>query len=131
MACCAPHCRLCQFGVKVSWFAKPLPACYASALICPLIFESLTLSKEGATLKCPPPSDEVRFVPRREGKIISTICQETSMISMLPEKLDCLPILPSSSRVRVSEIPSSNSIWQLRRLNCLSAAGPPESRWSL
>lgn len=42
------------------------------------------------------------------------------MISMLPEKLDCLPSLPSSSRECVSEMPSSNSIWQLRRLNCLS-----------
>lgn len=44
------------------------------------------------------------------------------MISMLPEKLDCLPILPSSSQERVSEMLSSNSIWQLRRLNCLSEA---------
>lgn len=42
------------------------------------------------------------------------------MISMLPEKLDCLPSLPSSSRECVSEMPSSNSIWQLSRLNCLS-----------
>ncbi len=44
------------------------------------------------------------------------------MISRLPEKLDCLLIFPSSSLERVSDMPSSNSIWQLRRLNCLSAA---------
>ena len=54
---------------------------------------------------------------------MSIICQDTSMISMLPEKLDCFPIFPSSSRDRVSEMPSSNSIWQLRRLNCFSDAG--------
>lgn len=43
------------------------------------------------------------------------------MISILPEKLaGFLPDLLSSSLACVSEIPSSNSIWQLSRLNCLS-----------
>ena len=43
------------------------------------------------------------------------------MISMLPEKLDWLPTLPSSSRDRFSDLMlSPNSIWQLRRLNCFS-----------
>lgn len=57
---------------------------------------------------------------------------------MLPEKLDCFPIFPSSSLDLVSEMPSSNSIWQLRRLNCFSDAGTlllelveVESQWSL
>lgn len=47
--------------------------------------------------------------------------QETSMISMLPEKLDWLPTLPSSSRDLFSDMMlSPNSIWQLLRLNCFS-----------
>lgn len=48
--------------------------------------------------------------PRRAASTAPTSCQDTSMISMLPEKLDCFPILPSSSRDRLSEMPSSNSI---------------------
>lgn len=46
------------------------------------------------------------------------------MTSTLPEKLACLPRAASSSlRARPSTMPSSNSIWQLRRLNCVSGAG--------
>ena len=100
------HIASSQFGAEVSGLAKPLQACLAPALICPLIFESLTLSKRGHLF----PLTRSVFVPRRAARTISSICQETSMISMLPEKLDCLPILPSSSRLRVSEMPSSNSI---------------------
>lgn len=46
--------------------------------------------------------------------------QDTSMISILPEKLDWLPTFPISSRERLSVIPSPNSIWQLRRFSCFS-----------
>lgn len=46
------------------------------------------------------------------------------MTSTLPEKLACLPRAASSSpRARPSTMPSSNSIWQLRRLNCVSGVG--------
>lgn len=86
------------------------------------------------------PSSQVHLCVQGVATIGRIICQDTSMISMLPEKLDCFPILPSSSRDRVSEMLSSNSIWQLRRLNCLSVAvallfvlldKDMESRWSL
>lgn len=102
--------RLCQFAVRLSWLAEPLPACYASASSRPLTFESLTASKRGRLFNALFPLACSVFGGRREGGMVSAICQDTSMISMLPEKLDCLPILPSSSRVRVSEMPSSNSI---------------------
>lgn len=42
------------------------------------------------------------------------------MISMLPEKLDWLPTLTSSSRERLSDMPSPNSIWQERLFSCFS-----------
>lgn len=55
----------------------------------------------------------------RSPKCLSS--QETSMISMLPEKLDWLPTFPSSSRDLFSDMMlSPNSIWQLLRLNCFS-----------
>lgn len=59
---------------------------------------------------CALSSARVRLRPRRAAPMAPTSCQDTSMISMLPEKLDCFPILPSSSRDRLSEMPSSNSI---------------------
>lgn len=58
---------------------------------------------------CAPPN-QVHVCPHGTAPVTSIICQETSMISMLPEKLDCFPIFPSSSRDRVSEMLSSNSI---------------------
>lgn len=67
------------------------------------------------SLNIPPPQ------PRHRSPGTPGECQDTSMISMLPEKLDCLLILPSSSRALPSDMVSSNSIWQLLRLNCFSA----------
>lgn len=82
--------------------------------------DSSTLSVRGAQKKASsaphhvsyscPPSNKVQLCPQGTALIKSIICQDTSMISMLPEKLDCFPIFPSSSRDRVSEMPSSNSI---------------------
>lgn len=77
--------------------------------------ESLTLSLRGAHMShhmssSRTPSVQVHLCPQGTGLTVSSICQDTSMISMLPEKLDCFPIFPSSSRDRVSEMPSSNSI---------------------
>lgn len=42
------------------------------------------------------------------------------MTSILPEKLDCFPSFPKSSLLLVVLMLSSNSIWQLLRLNCVS-----------
>lgn len=104
------------------------PELSASALMCPSFrLQSIPLSiggKRGGRKKTQQnkrfgshyvslgalSSARVRLRPRRAAPMAPTSCQDTSMISMLPEKLDCFPILPSSSRDRLSEMPSSNSI---------------------
>lgn len=47
------------------------------------------------------------------------------MTSILPEKLDCFPSFPKSSLLLVVLMLSSNSIWQLLRLNCVSTCITP------